>query len=49
MIASIQGKPVFPEAHLARASGFLSHGIWKNQSKNKKNQQIHIKMTIFDL
>ena len=28
MIASIQGKPVLPSAHFAKASGFLSQGIW---------------------
>ncbi len=28
MMASIQGKPVRPSAHLASASGFWSHGIW---------------------
>lgn len=29
IMASIQGKPVRPSAHLASASGFWSHGIWK--------------------
>lgn len=29
MMASIQGKPVRPSAHLASASGFWSHGIWR--------------------
>lgn len=28
MMASIQGKPVLPSAHLARASGLRSQGIW---------------------
>ena len=33
IIASIQGKPVLALAHLARASSFLSHGIWKKNWK----------------
>jgi len=33
MMASIQGKPVRPSAHLASASGFWSHGIWRQANE----------------
>ena len=33
IMASIQGKPVRPSAHLASASGFWSHGIWRHVTR----------------
>lgn len=44
MMASIQGKPVRPSAHLAKASGFWSQGIWRpgtHRSDRRSDVTLH--------
>ena len=38
MMASIQGKPVRPSAHLASASGFWSQGIWRHVTRTRQER-----------